>query len=97
MKRALPALDQKTSVGEALRDLLPTGDHIALVQDAFGGMAGIVTLEDLIETLLGAEITDESDEVADLRKLAMDMRDKRLARRQEQADAQRSPPGTTKS
>lgn len=77
LARTLPSLDEHTSVGEALRTLMNAGDHIALVQDAFGGMAGIVTLEDLLETLLGAEIMDESDEVADLRELAMELRAKR--------------------
>ena len=46
--------------------------HIYLVQDSFGQTAGIVTLEDAIETLLGREIIDESDLVADMQALARD-------------------------
>ena len=45
-------------------------EHIFLVEDQFGQTAGIVTLEDAIETFLGQEIVDESDKVADMQKLA---------------------------
>lgn len=45
-------------------------EHIFLVEDKFGQTAGIVTLEDCIETFLGREIVDESDQVEDMQKLA---------------------------
>ncbi len=44
--------------------------HIAIVSDEYGGVAGLVTLEDLLETLLGAEIVDENDQVVDLQQSA---------------------------
>jgi CBS domain containing-hemolysin-like protein len=45
-------------------------DHLSLVVDNYGSVVGLVTMEDLFETLLGQEIMDEMDEVADLQKLA---------------------------
>jgi len=44
--------------------------HMALVHDAYGSLVGIVTLEDLLETILGLEITDEFDSIEDLQVLA---------------------------
>ncbi|MGE9291478.1 MAG: CNNM domain-containing protein, partial [Puniceicoccales bacterium] len=47
-------------------------EHMAIVMDEFGGFAGVVTLEDVIETMIGHEIMDEVDKVEDMRKFARD-------------------------
>lgn len=50
--------------------LMERNEHIARVEDDYGGTAGLVTMEDLLETLLGTEIVDENDETTNLREVA---------------------------
>lgn len=78
--REIPFLLETTPLNRALRTFLERREQIAMVVDEYGGVSGLVTLEDLVETVLGVEIVDESDRVADLRALAMDLRDRRLVR-----------------
>ena len=81
--REVAAMPEDTTLGDALRAFLDSREHLAIVQDEFGGTSGLVTLEDVVESLLGVEIVDEADRVADLRALATQLRDRRMARRAE--------------
>lgn len=79
LKRKILFLQEGLSLSKALARFLDVGEHMAVVVDEFGGTSGLLTLEDVIETVLGVEIVDESDKVTDLRKLATEVRDRRLA------------------
>jgi CBS domain containing-hemolysin-like protein len=70
LKRDIHAVPETNSVANVLDEMMSNGQHIVLVIDEYGGVAGVLTMEDAIESLLGIEITDESDLVADLRKMA---------------------------
>ncbi|MGS2717229.1 CNNM domain-containing protein [Eionea flava] len=63
-------VSEKLSVHKLLDMFIKQKTHLFLVEDEFGQMAGIVTLEDAIETLLGREIVDERDTVEDMQALA---------------------------
>ena len=63
-------VDETTNCLVLLNSFLKKRSHIAIVEDEYGSVAGLVTLEDLLETVLGAEIVDETDKVVDLQKLA---------------------------
>ena len=73
--------------GAALHQLLDRREALAVVVDEHGSIEGVITLEDLTETLIGAEIVDESDRVVDLRQAALEYRDRRLARLKERRAA----------
>ncbi len=72
----------ETMRGHVLLDkLLSDKVHLAVVLDEFGGVEGIVTLEDVVESLLGAEIVDEHDEVTDMQVLAREQAARSAAER----------------
>jgi len=70
LKREILAVPDSVSLTLLLEQLLKDRQHIAIVINEHGGTDGLVTLEDLIETLMGMEIMDETDAVEDLRALA---------------------------
>jgi len=70
LRRELLVLPESLPLPALFERLLNRREHIALVVDEYGGMAGVLTSEDVVETLLGLEIVDEADRVEDMRALA---------------------------
>jgi CBS domain containing-hemolysin-like protein len=68
--KPLLTIEMDDSLHLALDRFLESKVQILAVIDEFGGTAGIITMEDVIETLLGEEIVDELDEHEDMRELA---------------------------
>lgn len=58
------------SLDSVLNQFIKTKIHLFVVMDDFGGFEGVITLEDIIEEIIGAEIMDEGDDVPDLREVA---------------------------
>ena len=68
--REMPTLLDNIRVLHAMRELLLSKAHISLVVNEYGTVRGILTLEDILETLIGHEIIDEGDKNIDMQKLA---------------------------
>ncbi len=70
VKREIIVVPNSITLFSIWEKLLEHKEHIALIVDEYGGMDGIVTMEDIIETLLGLEIVDEKDTVTDMQEYA---------------------------
>lgn len=70
LRRDLPAVPETVPLNQLFEQCLKQRQYINLVVDEHGGIAGILTMEDIIETLLGIEIVDETDVIADMRAMA---------------------------
>jgi CBS domain containing-hemolysin-like protein len=71
IKREITTFPGNKTLFDAWEELLHKKEHISLVVDEYGGMDGITTLEDIIESLLGFEIVDEKDTVEDMQQYAL--------------------------
>ncbi len=69
----IECIPDTSNVDNALDLFLNKRQQIVAVTDEFGGTSGILTMEDVIETLLGQEIVDETDEADDMRELALEI------------------------
>jgi CBS domain containing-hemolysin-like protein len=76
-KRDILFFPQSSPLSSILENFLKKRRHLAIIIDEYGGTSGIVTLEDIVETLMGHEIIDESDTVADMQELAKSKWEKR--------------------
>lgn len=70
LKRNIIVVSRKLPIPKLFEKLVESRNHMALVVDEYGSVSGLVTMEDVIETLLGLEIMDESDNVSDLQYMA---------------------------
>ena len=82
LARKVHMVPEVASVGSVLDQFIARREHLFVVVDEYGGTAGIITMEDAMETLLGVEILDETDTVQDMQALAR----ARQAQRQQMAE-----------
>lgn len=90
LKRPIKFIPENITLERALEQFLQERYHMFMVVDEHGGVEGIITMEDVLETMLGVEIVDEADRVVDLRQLAKQQRDARIARIEQQRAEQRT-------
>ena len=76
-RRDVISVQEDLPLLDLMQTFLDKHEQLAIVVDEFGGTEGVVTLEDLVETLFGIEIVDEHDTVEDLQKRARDAWQKR--------------------
>jgi len=72
-------IPENAELDTALERFLNRRQHLFVVVDEYGGVEGLISMEDVVETMLGVEIVDEVDKVVDLRLLAKQRRDNRIA------------------
>ena len=80
IKRPIIITRRNLPIPKLFEELVGSKNHMALVVDEYGSVSGLVTMEDVIETLLGLEIMDESDNVEDLQMLARKSWERRAKR-----------------
>lgn len=83
--RPMLSFGEEESVSVIWEKMLESKEHISVITDEYGCMRGLVTMEDVIETMLGVEIVDEYDKTEDMQELARErwqkMRQQRVAKK----------------
>ena len=77
LKKPVPISSMETPITNLFERFIEERSHMAILVDEYGNPVGLVTMEDIIETLLGLEIMDESDNVEDMQELARQNWEKR--------------------
>jgi CBS domain containing-hemolysin-like protein len=80
LRREILVVPESLPLPPLLERFLDSREHIALVVDEYGGTAGVVAMEDVVETVLGMEIVDEADKHKDMQELAREQWLKRARR-----------------
>ena len=78
IRRPILSFNEDRLVNEVWEEMLLKKEHIAQVQDEYGCFLGIITMEDIIETIIGREIVDESDTIVDMQAYAREKWQKEL-------------------
>jgi len=73
LRRDLYTVHDRMPLGALMQHMTRTRNQIALVVDEYGDIRGLVTMEDLVETMLGIEIVDETDTSVDMQKFAREL------------------------
>ena len=76
ISRPILTFPENEPVGNIWEKFLEKKEHISVIIDEYGTFRGIVTMEDVIETMLGQEIVDETDEVVDMQEYAKEQWEK---------------------
>lgn len=70
LMRPILSFSENESVYQIWEKMLETREHISIIVDEYGGLRGVISMEDIIETMTGVEIVDEADIAIDMQELA---------------------------
>ncbi len=86
IQRPIHIVVESTPIYKLYEKMISEHENISLIVDEYGSIAGLITMEDVVETILGLEIVDETDNVEDMQKHALDLLKNRYPRNQSISD-----------